>query len=492
LLIPDRKIAIDKMREVIGEIRMDAEGNDKLNAQTMWLNATLDQLALLEDKASYAQLYQRGYQLAEEGLRRRSVKDAAEMLSVLPNEHHADAGTDVYRSSFAGLLQCMVHIVKALAGDKSAATVQYLNRMTDWENALYQRLEPRQVAHKAAAQVEAEAGFTPEGLQAYLRQKLPHYKNLVVVSMQTLYGGFSKQTIMFSIRDDNSCEQSMVIRAENKARLVFLDGANIDKEFACVSYLYQLGKLPIAEPLWVETDTRIFGTRFMVSRRAPGNIFGTSLSKLSSMPKVVQSSFMTTLANIHRHPIDVSDPLVAASHLPQWTGFASIQDNIRAWVTYFMGELARSGCSTTPMMERTCTWLLDNIPREDIKPVLIHGDYGLANLLIDDGRVSAVLDWELSHMGDPGCDMINFMFEYDRSLIDIYEQAGGQRISEYRFIYYSIFRIIKGITILIGLHQLETDRDATLNYYLLPGAMRTLSAPLNDLLEKAGTMENAG
>ena len=40
------------------------------------------------------------------------------------------------------------------------------------------------------------------------------------------------------------------------------------------------------------------------------------------------------------------------------------------------------------------------MPREEFDPVLVHGDYGLANVLIDGENVNAVLDWELSFIGD--------------------------------------------------------------------------------------------
>ncbi|WP_019159907.1 phosphotransferase [Brevibacterium senegalense] len=49
-------------------------------------------------------------------------------------------------------------------------------------------------------------------------------------------------------------------------------------------------------------------------------------------------------------------------------------------------------------------WLEDNRPSE-IDRTLVHGDFRLGNLMVDSGRVTGVLDWELSHVGDPREDL---------------------------------------------------------------------------------------
>src|SRR3546814_1200742 len=41
----------------------------------------------------------------------------------------------------------------------------------------------------------------------------------------------------------------------------------------------------------------------------------------------------------------------------------------------------------------------------DQKPVMIHGDCGMNNLLVDGERVSGLLDWEISHLGDHATDI---------------------------------------------------------------------------------------
>jgi len=57
-------------------------------------------------------------------------------------------------------------------------------------------------------------------------------------------------------------------------------------------------------------------------------------------------------------------------------------------------------------MEKLATWLPENIPAED-PTTIVHGDFRLGNLIVHptEPRVVAVLDWELSTLGHPLCDV---------------------------------------------------------------------------------------
>lgn len=59
-----------------------------------------------------------------------------------------------------------------------------------------------------------------------------------------------------------------------------------------------------------------------------------------------------------------------------------------------------------PEMESLGAWLQDHVPRET-RATLVHGDYRLGNLLLEptQPKVAAVLDWEMSTLGDPLCDL---------------------------------------------------------------------------------------
>ena len=64
-----------------------------------------------------------------------------------------------------------------------------------------------------------------------------------------------------------------------------------------------------------------------------------------------------------------------------------------------------SETDTIDAMERLIEWLPSHIPPAG-KPTLVHGDYRIDNLIVDRGepRIIALLDWELSTLGDPLAD----------------------------------------------------------------------------------------
>jgi len=57
-----------------------------------------------------------------------------------------------------------------------------------------------------------------------------------------------------------------------------------------------------------------------------------------------------------------------------------------------------------PAMEQTLALLSDKMP-EQVGATIVHGDYRLGNMIVNDGSLSAMLDWELCTLGDPLADV---------------------------------------------------------------------------------------
>lgn len=109
-----------------------------------------------------------------------------------------------------------------------------------------------------------------------------------------------------------------------------------------------------------------------------------------------------------------------------------------------------------PIIALGLRWLEDNCP-DPVDPVLNHGDFRLGNLLVRDGRLTGVLDWELAHFGDWhedlafGCMAVWRFARYDRpalglgdleTFFDAYEASGGRKIDPARFRYWSVYRTV--------------------------------------------------
>ena len=64
------------------------------------------------------------------------------------------------------------------------------------------------------------------------------------------------------------------------------------------------------------------------------------------------------------------------------------------------------GYLPSPLIDYVFNWLADNVPQDKQRPVLAHGDFGSHNILMENNRVTAVLDWEGSMFAAPEMDLV--------------------------------------------------------------------------------------
>ena len=131
------------------------------------------------------------------------------------------------------------------------------------------------------------------------------------------------------------------------------------------------------------------------------------------------------LAAIHRAEPPALPGLVELDQISQWRG-----------------QLDEMG-DTTATFEWVFRWLESNRP--PASPLrLVHGDFRMGNLIVDDSGLAAVLDWELVHLGEVYEDLAWFCIRAWRfgapadlgagglgsieNFLSAYEQAGGQTL----------------------------------------------------------------
>lgn len=129
--------------------------------------------------------------------------------------------------------------------------------------------------------------------------------------------------------------------------------------------------------------------------------FATALTKL---PRQCAAE----LAKIHTIPLsEVPDGL------PQDTPQAMIDDMARR---YALTQ------TPIPLFDLAHHWLANNLPTAR-EPVLVHGDFRMGNLIVDQNGLAAVLDWEAAKLGDPARDLAYLCMPSWR--FGNYDQAAG-------------------------------------------------------------------
>ena len=149
-------------------------------------------------------------------------------------------------------------------------------------------------------------------------------------------------------------------------------------------------------------DPGVVGSIFYVMERRRGIVVRheepPALADRPDARRRVSEALVDTLADLHA--IDVSAHGVAGLGKP--AGF--VERQVRGWTERWH----RSKTAEVPEMDALAVWLLGRLPPEPARPAIVHGDFKLDNVMLDDhdiGRLAAVLEWEMSALGDPLVDV---------------------------------------------------------------------------------------
>ncbi len=111
-----------------------------------------------------------------------------------------------------------------------------------------------------------------------------------------------------------------------------------------------------------------------------------------------------------------------------------------------------------PVFELALTWLDRRKPAPTARPVLVHGDYRTGNYLADESGVTAILDWEGAHLGDPiedlgwlcvkswrfgAIDRPAGGFGSREELWSAYERAGGVKVDAARAHWWEVLGTVR-------------------------------------------------
>ncbi|MGI9597071.1 MAG: phosphotransferase, partial [Acidimicrobiales bacterium] len=137
------------------------------------------------------------------------------------------------------------------------------------------------------------------------------------------------------------------------------------------------------------------------------------------------------------------------------------------------GLIEESGHAGHPILTDLVGWLEANTPETE-RLTLVHGAFRTGNVLIDDDRVSAVLDWELQVIGDPMYDVAYILTELNREGTDLlsnvvprqlffdrYQAATGIEIDEDRCRYYQLLYAMRSAAFWMSAAGLYADGSNT-------------------------------
>lgn len=239
---------------------------------------------------------------------------------------------------------------------------------------------------------------------AFLEAKLPG-RGASVLAVERLPGGASRETWAVTaewaeVPGGESRRHELIIRRDPPASLLTAEASDRRHEFLLLERLQGTGAR-VPRTLWFEDDPRWLERPFFVMERAPGQPTPLPTYPAGGDPTLrdkLADQFVDILASIHR----LDWKAMGLDFLgPVGTGEEPARREVARWESIFSAEAAEPH----PVIAAAFGWLWANLPSTPVV-TLVHADFRSGNYLYDDsGTITAMLDWELAHIGDPMEDL---------------------------------------------------------------------------------------
>ncbi len=244
-------------------------------------------------------------------------------------------------------------------------------------------------------------------------------------------GGARKEAWFVDVEHPNGEIDELFLRYDRSDPARTGDPWTLHRE-AAVYLALQDSEVPVPRVLGVHPEHQA-----MLSIRIRGQNW---FSRISDPDEQVATArdFMARLAALHR--IDPRDLDLALFPPP-----TSLPDLVRHELDELEGVVEFRGGPVDPQLVFALDWLRRNIPAVDHPVVLVQGDTGPGNFMYADGKVVAIVDWELAHLGDPMDDIawlslraVQEPFTDFPARLREYEQLSGHRVDVARVRYYQV------------------------------------------------------
>ncbi|WP_017671230.1 phosphotransferase family protein [Blastomonas sp. AAP53] len=178
----------------------------------------------------------------------------------------------------------------------------------------------------------------------------------------------------------------------------------VDREYTVQAALYDQG-FPVSRQFGLCEDDSVIGSMFYVMGFTDGATYwdGTLPDKTPEQRTAIYHAMIDTLAHLHSF-----DPVAIGLEAYGKPGNYCARQISRWTKQYRLSET-----ETIPEMDKLIEWLEKTVP-EQRGFGIAHGDFRIDNMIFhkDEPRVLALLDWELSTLGDPIADLSYFLMSW--------------------------------------------------------------------------------
>jgi aminoglycoside phosphotransferase (APT) family kinase protein len=344
--------------------------------------------------------------------------------------------------------------------------------------------------------VRAEEQLDVEALSSYLDGR--GFSRGRSISIEQFPGGHSNLTYLLKLEGGDEC----VLRRPPLGP-VAPKAHDMVREYRILYAVHPVFP-PAPEPALLCEDLSVLGAPFYIMERRRGLVVRREnppeIGDDVGLRRRVGEALVDTLVQLHA--VDVNQAPVAAIGKP--AGF--LERQLAGW----FGRWQRSRTRELVEMDRLMEWLSARLPASS-DAALLHNDYKLDNVMLDPAdpaRVVAVLDWEMSALGDPLVDLGILLCYWPQAgdppqrvesispvtampgwltraeLVERYAAQTGRDVS--RITYYEIFAIFKVAVVLQQIYyRYYLGQTSDARFAAMEGRVLGLVEVATEMMQKA-------
>ncbi|MDP9429481.1 MAG: phosphotransferase family protein [Actinomycetota bacterium] len=292
-----------------------------------------------------------------------------------------------------------------------------------------------------------------KGLHDLMHSELPDAEDVRIEGLRRISEGLSRENWIFEgawHQGGEAVRLPLILRRDPEGSLLETDRRT---EYEMLRSL-ERAPLPTPRVLWLDEDGARLGRPSMVMVRESGECdwFVLNSRRPEDVRLRVARRLVSLLGQIHRvdwrsigldRVLTDPGPMASLAEVERW------EDQLR-----------RFQLEPHPEMELASSWLRARAP-ESQATVLVHGDYKPGNALLEGEDISAMLDWELAHLGDPLEDLgwatnpyrsrehqIPGLWEREQ-IVEHYSTETGFQVGEAELTWWNVFSCYKLATIIL-------------------------------------------
>ena len=337
--------------------------------------------------------------------------------------------------------------------------------------------------------------FSPAALEPQLAAFLGAMRNQDVrlSDWQRFPAGFSWITFGFTAVAAGADPERLILRIGDPRGL--LAPYRSEPEFRAMELLQGVHSLPVPRVVGFSDDASLIGAPFLVTARVEGDTpmpwRGDADRRSPADVASLSDDFIDALAALHR--VDFRGSRLADLWGPVDAATVA-REQVRGWSAH-----AGVGASRVPpQLHYAKLWLEQRAPAAR-RVGIVHGDFRVGNFLQRDGRITAVLDWELVHAGDPhedvawaglrifsaGSARIGGLVDRERFFAR-YSERAGYAPDPNVIRYYEVLGLFKSASMLLGaLRRIEAGRSTDVRMASMGFQVASTLLELNRLIGEA-------